>query len=181
MDSLRGGHPIGVPCWMGFPTRFANLVSRGFDSSGLVFLGSDREDDVCGFRGIPTRSSSARRMGPENGVSGFNGTRPSLRRSWSRSVRLQRCSRMAGSAARRPDAHTLDDARSVSAVRMEAANRASQGRLKARPARADSLARLAFGNSRRRAFRPLSGTYRSVPDHGLRSRRRAPRRPWMIP
>ena len=42
MDSLRGGHPIGVPCWMGFPTRFANLVSRGFDSSGLVFLGSDR-------------------------------------------------------------------------------------------------------------------------------------------
>ena len=157
------------------PTRFANLVSRGFDSSGLVFLGSDREDDVCGFRGIPTRSSSARRMGPEHGVSGFNGTRPSLRRSWSRSVRLQRCSRMAGSAVCWPDAHTpWMTPGLVSAVRMEAANRASQRHLKARPARADSLARLAFGNSRHRAFRPLSEMYRSVPDHGLRSWRRAP-------
>ena len=60
VDSLIGGHPIGVPCWMGFPTRFENLVSRGFDTEGLVFLGSDMEDYVCGFRGITTLSSSAR-------------------------------------------------------------------------------------------------------------------------
>jgi hypothetical protein len=61
-----------------------------------------------------------------------------------------------------------------SAVSMEAANWASQRHLKARSARADSLARLAFGNSRHRAFRPLSEMYRSVPDHGFRSWRRAP-------
>src|SRR5437879_2487154 len=41
VDSLRGSHPIGVPSWMGFPTRFEHLVSSGFDTSDLVFLGSD--------------------------------------------------------------------------------------------------------------------------------------------
>lgn len=159
---------------MGFPTRFEHLVSSGFDRSGLVFLGSDREDDVCGFRGSTTLSSSARRMRPENGMSGFNGTVPSLRRAWSQSVRLQRCSVWPG-----PSSDGLMTTRWMtpglaSAVRMEAANWARQRHLTARSARTDSLARLAFGNSRHRAFRPLSEMYRSVPDHGLRSWRRAP-------
>jgi hypothetical protein len=39
-----------------------------------VWCFSDIEDYVCGFRGITIISSSARRMVPENGVSGFNGT-----------------------------------------------------------------------------------------------------------
>jgi hypothetical protein len=110
VDSLIGGHPIDGPCWVGFPTRVENLVLGGLNHRFGRF--SDREDDVCGFRGSTTLSSSARRMAPENGVSGFNGTLPSLRRSWSRSVRLQRFSRMAGSAFCRPDDHTLDDAQS---------------------------------------------------------------------
>ncbi len=159
---------------MGFPTRFENLVSSGFDPSGLVFLGSDREDDVCGFRGITP--SRLRREGwvwrtecsdstghcrlfvvPGVGQSGFNDVPVGLGPS---SDGLMTTRWMTPGLA--------------SAVRMEAANWASQRHLKARSARADSLARLAFGNSRHRAFRPLSEMYRSVPDHGLRSWRRAP-------
>lgn len=181
MDSLIGGHPISVPYWMGFPTRLKTSFPGGLKQR--VWCCSDR---IWKTRYVDFEESQPSRLRLEGW---FRSTEcpdstghcllfgvPGVGQSGFKDFPVWLGPPSDGLMTTRWMMPGL-----ASEVSMEAANQASQRHLKACPARADSLARLAFGNSWHRAFRPLSRTYRSVPDHGLRSRRRAPGRPWRIP